>query len=1040
MPANSQVSFNGGEISDKLRGRGEIKRYRSSLNKLKNAICLTAGPITRRPGFEFINSTKDSSKKAALIPFVFSTNQAYMLEFGDLYLRFYRLKDIINPDAWAAGTYALGEQVQKDGVRYVVTAASTTQMPPHADWATKATLPYEIATPWTEAEVLALDVAQSADTLFIASQTDMPYELIRLGHAEWTITEAVFDVPPFLTENTDVTSTLQASAATGSVNLTASAATFDAGWVGSYIKIRELSAVKHALWTTAVTYGAGAYCYYAGSVYYSALGGTPSGPIPPIHLSGIESDGAVLWEFKYSLYGWAKITGYTSSTVVVATVIYELPRSCLSPNTEHRWSESAWSPRNGYPGAVTFHQERLMWSKHPKFPEQTWASRTGLYRDHHAGIPVVSSDAIDVTLATKASNAIQWIISGSSKNLVLGTTGAEWMISGTGGAPITPLDKRANPGSRNGSSDTKPVAIEHAILFIQQHGKILKELLYSWEKDAFVTQDLTILAEHLTRDYGITHMVFQRSPFSAVWCIRADGMLLGLTYYKDQEVWGWHQHDVGGTVESVATIPGTNEDELWIIVKRYVNGALVRYVECMGSDFTGTDTLDAFFLDSGATHDGRLLSNGSVREIDYIVPGAVTTLIVTKAAHGLSAGDSIRFREVEGILDTEGKSLLNGYDFNIASVPTSTKVYITLDTSAATQYEGSGSPVGWDASKGRLSGIQKVFQTATPLASEGFCFDNTGLKMFVADPGNDAVYQFALTTPWDISTLNTTAVRSVSITGDPKDIHLKSDGTRVYIVNDAANTVKEYSLSIPWDIGTMTYVDELDVSSETTTPKMVRITDDGLTLYVLETSADTIFQYVMGTAWSLSTASYDSKSYVITEDATPESFAIKPDGTKLWVIGSTTKKLYQYTLSSAKNISTASYDTVSFDTVLAYQAMFVKSSGDKVFLVENVGADSVTFFDTSGDSSGNVGRNITSLTNLGHLVGETVDLLIDGAPAQSQVVDNAGAVTLPFPGSVVHGGLGYESDIETLPPMRVNKGGEILPGIKQRPVSAVWQL
>jgi hypothetical protein len=778
-----------------------------------------------------------------------------------------------------------------------------------------------------------------------------------------------------------------------------------------------------------------------GSVYYTVAGGL-TGSRPPVHLQGSEWDGDapnVLWTYMYSTYGWVEVTGYTDATHVTATVISRLPQSSLTG--EVRWAEGAWY---GYPGAVTFHQERLVHSKHPYFPERTWMSNTGAYKAFHQGTPVVASDALDVTLASKSINAVQWLE--SVRQLYIGSTGAEWMLAGSGGGSITPLDKRANAGSYNGSADVKPAVAEGSVLFIQQHGKIMKELVYSWESDAFKGEDLTILAEHLTREFAITAMVFQRSPFRVVWCIRADGKMLGLTYYKEQEVWGWHYHDIGGEVESVATIPGTNEDELWVIVKRYVNGALVRYVECMEDHFKGVDTTDAFFIDSGATHDGRINSAGETIAIQYIISSATVPVVVTKVNHGLSNGDTVRIRGVEGMLDENGVSIVNGFDFTVSGVSAK---YFTLnldgavyDTSVGTDYEGSGDITGWDITLSRYTGRQlDIFSNAE--APMGLFFKYDGSEFYILDDNTDTIQTYIMSTPWRIDTAENSG-RTLAIGDYGRDLAISADGTKLYLIHDGPSTsvIYQYTMSTPWDVATATYASKsLDCSSEDNSSVGAFFNSDGTKVYVMGAVNDTIYQYTMSTPWDISTATYDTKSFNVTEDATPTDLALSPNGKTLWVLGATLHRVYQYTLGTVGDISTAVYDTVYNTVNASVKGIYVKSSGDKMFDLAYTGTVSLMrHYDISGDSSGTVGVNTLNVTNLGHLVGETVSVLADGAPTEDKVVDASGGITLDTPASVVHAGLKYETDLQTLPPLQVDEGGAALPGLKQRPVSVILQM
>ena len=209
MPKASpiQTAFNAGEWSPRLAGRVDIGKYKNACNELENFIPMVHGGLVKRPGTRFVYEVKNSANPTILIPFEYSTDQAYILEFGDLYMRVY------------AGNAIVGA-------------------------------PYEIATPYTTADLDNIQFAQSADVLYIAHPSYAPRKLERTAATPvFTLTEITFNEPPFRDENADTSVTIYASAATGTgITLTASSATFTSDMVGGYVKLRELIGSKHLLW------------------------------------------------------------------------------------------------------------------------------------------------------------------------------------------------------------------------------------------------------------------------------------------------------------------------------------------------------------------------------------------------------------------------------------------------------------------------------------------------------------------------------------------------------------------------------------------------------------------------------------------------------------------------------------------------------------------------------------------------------------------------------------------------------------------------
>ncbi|MCK5644165.1 MAG: hypothetical protein KAJ19_25425, partial [Gammaproteobacteria bacterium] len=473
----------------------------------------------------------------------------------------------------------------------------------------------------------------------------------------WTIAVIDFDWPTFLAQNLDSSLLIYSSAVTGAVTLTAASAVFTANHVGAYWKFYEDISAKHDPWLAGGIAAAGLTVVNDGNVYYTAAGGT-SGARGPVHLEGDEIDGptGVTWTYRHSGEGYVKITGFTSTTIVTGTVIRRLPSSMLTPGV-YTWYEGAWSDERGFPRAVSFDaNDRLWWAGSPYRPQNLWGSKVALHKDYGISRPLREDDALDLKLGSKKANAIRWII--PARKLATGTSATEyWLTDATGRGPLTPTSKDAAVGSSEGSSGVQPVAVGNVILFLQRHGKIIHELRYELDSDSNTGAELTILAEHLTRTYGIVSMAYQKEPYKVLWCVRSDGVMLGLTYYPSQEVAGWHRHETDGDVESVSVIPGDGEDEVWIVVERDIDGTPQKFIERMHSTFTTDDLSDAFFVDSGLTFDDRQ----AVESMTHVDPG-----VVTITAHGYLDGDTIRFRSLDKNLAAESDlESLNNEEFTV---------------------------------------------------------------------------------------------------------------------------------------------------------------------------------------------------------------------------------------------------------------------------------------------------------------------------------------------------------------------------------------
>jgi|GEM_PF-3519039 len=295
-------------------------------------------------------------------------------------------------------------------------------------------------------------------------------------------------------------------------------------------------------------------------------------------------------------WGTVKITSYISKHHVRGTVLFPVAKEAFTPT----WRESAWSDYRGWPNTVVFHDDRLWFAR----DDFVWASWSGDYENFTPG----DTDNAPVTFElTQFNNPIEWIL--SHTQFMCGSIGEEGKIGGGTDKPITQTNVLVKVQSIHGSAQyPKPIRVGPAILFVETARRKLRELVYDYVYDSFQAADLTVLSEHISEG-GITDIAYQKEPDSILWCVRADGVLLGFTYYRDQDVLGWHRHITDGEFESVAVIPSSlgleaGYDELWAVVKRIVNGKTKRYVELLDNHETVTDQEDYFCVDSGLTYDG----------------------------------------------------------------------------------------------------------------------------------------------------------------------------------------------------------------------------------------------------------------------------------------------------------------------------------------------------------------------------------------------------------------------------------------------------
>lgn len=482
-------------------------------------------------------------------------------------------------------------------------------------------VPLSLEAPYEAADLQHLKWAQSADVMYFAQGSHAPRKLERRGHTTWSLIRVAFQDGPYLGENASAAMTLQPSATTGN-NITITAAghsPFLPGDVGRPVRLRH--------------------------------SGEP---------------------------GWAVITEVISPEQVRAAV----KRNFTATSATSNWRLGAWSGERGYPGVVTFFEQRTAWANTQSQPQSFWMSQSAdlenMRPDSFEGgaAEVQDDDGLDFTIAADEVNAIRWMSPG--RQLILGTSGGEWSL-GSDGPVVTPTDIAVKRESTNGTADIMPLRIGSIVLFVQRAKRKLRELVFSLETDGFRTPDLTILAEHIGES-GLCEIAYQQEPDSQVHCVREDGVLATLTYHRDQDVVGWSRHILGGrfgagppVIESVATIPGSaaagseNRDEAWVAVKRTVNGATFRSIEVFESSFEGpnADAFDsrsaydmevlarqkqAFYVDCGLSYEGpptqmlsglghlegetvKVLADGALHPDRIVAGGAITLQVPASIAH-----------------------------------------------------------------------------------------------------------------------------------------------------------------------------------------------------------------------------------------------------------------------------------------------------------------------------------------------------------------------------------------------------------------------
>ena len=689
--------FNAGEFSPLMEGRVDTAGYFASLRLMQNMIPTTWGPALMRPGSRFINEVQTSDDDSALVPFVYSNLQAYMFEAAANYLIPYKNKGRIEAAATDAvitnGTFAAGIGGWDDrssgfgSIAYDAANARLSLIPgggAAADigWAEQAVTvgagfkdiehvmvfdvaaaagdrvevqigttstgaeilgpveravgghtigftpgattfyvqfrnlgsvrdktvaidnvslinaaPVKIPSPYAAADVQGLRWEQSYDVLYLNHPNYGRRRLERYGHTTWSLLEYDFEDGPYLKQNKTAT-TLTAATATGlGITLSASAA----------IGINSDSGFK-------------------------------------------ATDVGRLFRFKNgaSPWGWGVIVGWTSATVVTVDI-----RSTLTTATATAvWRLGLYCDTDGHAKTGEFHEQRSVLTGAAGGPDRTDFSATDDFPKFAPGVN--DDDAFTGVLASSGANPINWLV---SAKVLLAGSGADvadqrpavvrgpgiFRIGAAGAtAPLTPANAQAKPeGVR--------------VLAMARSARRLLEIKYNFGEDGYIANDRTIRAAHIA-DTGLDRLSFQPSPWSTCWTVRGDGQIAGFVFEPAEKVDAWARHVLGGSfngggavVEDTAVIPGPAEDEVWLLVKRTINGVTRRYIEVLEERFTdATAQEDAFFVDCGLTMDNPITITGASQ--------ANPVVLSLPVGHGLVADDPLIASDFIGMTELNGNS------------------------------------------------------------------------------------------------------------------------------------------------------------------------------------------------------------------------------------------------------------------------------------------------------------------------------------------------------------------------------------------------
>lgn len=621
--------------------------------------------------------------------------------------------------------------------------------------------PYEITTTYLEASLSTLNFVQSADVITIVHPDYPPREVSRIADNNWTISDITFN--PEISQPENVTA--NTSAGTGTTyNFKVTAVDEETGE-------ESLSGLGPAKNITAATKADPCVITSVGhglsdndEIFITQVSGMSElnnrvfvinvltadtfelndedSTGYTTYVSGgiarktfVTEDSAVMTPTNYIDIGWSPVVGarvyhiyqelngvfgYIGSAEGVAfRAIGATPDISDTPPT----FRNPFFAAGNYPSTVSYFQQRLGFGNSDNYPETSWFSRSGNFHNFTVSVPTQDDDAVTYTIVGRQVNQIRHMV--DIGQLLTLTSGGEHIIQGDTSGVLKPAEVNPKQLSYNGSSTLAPIIIGNSALYIQARGSYVRDLQLDDVKGSDGV-DLTIFSSHLFDGYTISDWAFQQIPHSIVWLVRNDGTVIALTYVREQELIGWHRHDFDGTVENVCVIPEGNEDVVYFVIKRTINGSTKRYIERM-SQRRIDDIVDYIGMDCSLGYDGR---NTGVRTMTLSGSGwTYTDTLTLTASSGFFTSDDVGNSIF--MYDTDGSvircNIIAFTSTTVVSVKPNETVPVGLRATATTD---------WSRAVDQLSGLWHLEGKTVSVFADGFV---------VASPNNSSYTTITVT-------------------------------------------------------------------------------------------------------------------------------------------------------------------------------------------------------------------------------------------------------------------------------------------------------
>ena len=398
---------------------------------------------------------------------------------------------------------------------------------------------YQTSSPYPDTVVGEIDFTQSADAVYTVHLDYPVYRATRFAHTEWTYLPVTFGptlaAPAAPTGVANTPNTTGYIATTYRYKITAVGGRFEQeSRPSAYVQLTNdltLSGNTNVLTFPAMAAGVERYIVYkemAGA--YGYIGGT---------------DGL----------------SFIDGNPQIQPVLSDTPPVAGNP----------FDAAGKYPSTVIFHDQRLLFGCTRELPNAVWGSQPADFENMDTSRPNKPDDALSFALVAEKVNSVNQMV--SMEDLIVLTTNGVFSVSGgADNTPMTPASIVPKRQNSRGGSRLNPIVLDDIIFYMPAKGNSVRTLGFQFEIDGYQSNNVTIFSPHFLRGYHIRSWAYVEEPYSAIFAVRNDGVLLCFTWEAEQQVWGWTMLETDGNVLDVCSITEGGFDRLYAMIARNIDG------------------------------------------------------------------------------------------------------------------------------------------------------------------------------------------------------------------------------------------------------------------------------------------------------------------------------------------------------------------------------------------------------------------------------------------------------------------------------------